>query len=67
LANNERFRVFKGMNSSLTGHGGEIFEELSQSFSTLQTIQDGLERNSRTTENGRSAEEIWVPGNYIAR
>jgi hypothetical protein len=33
LADNERLGVFKGMNSSFTGHDGEIFQELSQSLS----------------------------------
>jgi len=52
--------MFKGSNRSFARYAGKIVEKIIQSLPTFQIVKQGLERNSRPAENGRSAQYVRI-------
>jgi len=57
--------MLKGMHREITGHGGKVFEELIQRLSAFEIIKQRLERDSRSAEDRRAAQNIWVADDHV--
>ena len=57
--------MFQGLDGGFTSHRREILKEFVQGLPTFQIIQQSLERDPRSTEDGSPSEDVWVLGDYL--
>ena len=53
------------MHRRFTTYGRKVRKEFVQGLPTLQIVQQSLERDTRSPENGRAPENIWVLADYL--
>ena len=57
--------MFKGLHCCFSSHGRKIIKKLIQLLPAFQVVQQGLEGDTRASENRGAAEHVGVSDDYI--
>src|SRR5579862_3426909 len=63
IGNQAGFRLLERCNGNLPGDGREVVKKLVQRVTALDVVDQRLQRNARSDEYRRTAQDVWVGAN----